>query len=143
MKPTTKTRMLLGIASLIMVAGSLGTQAAAQDLAGSFTLSSQVHWQTAILPPGTYTFTMDRSGPLGQLAISQGTKTVAFVVLQGSSDASTHDKSLMQIVDYRVRSLHLAPLGATYFFPGHKNEREFIARGPRTKIVAEIPVSVK
>jgi hypothetical protein len=135
--------MLLGIASIVIAAGSLGKQAAAQDLAGSFTLPSQVRWQTAILPAGTYTFAMDRSGPLGQLAISQGAKTVAFVVLQGRSDATNHDKSSMQIVNYSVRALHLAPLGVTYFFPGRKNEREFVARGPSVGIAAAIPVSVQ
>lgn len=143
MESTRKTRMLLGIASIIAAAGSLGAQSGSPDLAGSFTLPSQVHWQTAVLPAGEYTFTVDLSGPLGRLAIRQGPKTVAFVVLQDKSEASTNDNSSMLLVGQRVRSLHLAPLGATYYFPGRKNEREFIARRPSPKIVAEIPVWFK
>lgn len=143
MQATRKTRMLLGIASIVIAAGSLGAQAAAQDLAGSFVLPAQVHWQTATLPAGAYTFTADLSGPIGKLRISQGAKVVGFVVLQGKSDASTNDKSSMLVMEQRVRSLHLAPLGVTYYFLGPKNEREFLARRPSTKMMAEIPISVK
>lgn len=144
MKSTREMRMVLSLASIIIAAGSLGAaEAGAPDIAGNFTLPFQVLWQRAILPAGTYTFTMDLTNPVGRLAIRQGTKTIALVVLQGKSDASTHDKSSMQIASDRVRSLHLAPLGVTYFFPAHRNGREVVARAPSLKVMAEIPVAVK
>jgi len=39
------------------------TLASAQEAAGSFTLSHEVHWQKAIVPAGDYRFTLGSSGP--------------------------------------------------------------------------------
>lgn len=143
MQSTKKTRMLLGIAWIAVAAGSLGAAQGPTDLVGSFTLPSQVRWQTAVLPAGSYKFTMDRNGSNTMITIRQGTKGVAMIVLQAFSEASTQGKSSMLIVDHRVRSLHLAPAGATYVFPAHRNERERLEVGASALAAAVIPVSVK
>jgi hypothetical protein len=38
--------------------------ASAQDAAGTFTLTHEVHWQNAVVPAGKYHFTMGASGQL-------------------------------------------------------------------------------
>ena len=37
--------------------------ASAQTARGSFTLSHEVHWQNAVVPAGTYNFSLDPRGP--------------------------------------------------------------------------------
>ncbi|HZW95416.1 MAG TPA: hypothetical protein VFF64_20870 [Candidatus Eremiobacteraceae bacterium] len=37
--------------------------ASAQDAAGTFTLTHEVHWQSAIVPAGKYRFSTETRGP--------------------------------------------------------------------------------
>ena len=43
--------------------------AAAQTANGSFTLSHDVHWQNAVVPAGTYKFSLEPKGPSGLLTL--------------------------------------------------------------------------
>lgn len=143
MQTIRKTGMLLGIASMFVAAGSLGAAAGSQEVAGSFTLPSQVYWQTAVLPAGTYAFTMDLVDAWERITITQGTKTIGYVLLQASGDGSTHDQSSMSIVNQQVRALHLAPMGKTYYFVTGKKQRQMLARSMNRSGVSLIPVSAK
>lgn len=135
-----KTKLFLGVAAMFVAAGSLG----AADLAGSFTLPSEVNWGLATVPAGHYTFTLDNpTGTQKIITIRQGSKGIALILLQAYWEASSSDNSSMQIVDHRVRSLHLASLGVTYDFPGHKNERERLAGGAGSVAAVILPVHVE
>ncbi|HEX7358851.1 MAG TPA: hypothetical protein VF283_00020 [Bryobacteraceae bacterium] len=144
MQSIRKTSMLLGIASIFVAAGSLGAaEVGPSELAGSFTLPSQVYWQRAVLPAGTYAFTMDLVDAWERITITKGTKMIGFVVLQASGDGNTHDQSSLRIVNQQVRALHLAPIGKTYYFATGKKQREMLARNINRSGVALIPVSTK
>src|SRR5271163_2743466 len=43
--------------------------ASAQDAAGTFTLTHEVHWQKAVVPAGEYRFTLGAEGPAGMLTL--------------------------------------------------------------------------
>ena len=47
------------------------TLAAAEDAHGSFTLSSEVHWQNSVLPAGNYTFFIKSNGATEFLIITR------------------------------------------------------------------------
>lgn len=144
MQSIRKTSMLLGIASIFVAAGSLGAaEGEPSGLTGSFTLPSQVYWQRAVLPAGTYTFAIDRDGPWELIAISQGRKTISWVLLQGFDYASTHDHSSMRIENGRVRALHLALIGRTYYFSTGKKQRQVLAGTIHRSGISLVPVSAK
>lgn len=143
MKSIRRVNLFLGLAAMCFAAGSLSAQTA---VVGSFTLPSETHWGTAALPAGDYTFALGYFSTSGikVITISRGKRAVAFVLAQAYSPASSSDRSLMMIREQRVRSLHLASAGATYYFPAHKNDRELLAiRSSVRPGVAVIPVSVK
>ncbi len=126
MKSNAKITLLVSLAAMCFTAGSLG----AATLKGSFTLSGQTHWGLAVLPPGDYTFTLDRiahGSPV--ISVSRGNKVVDIILSPVSSLTSTSGGSSMQIEGNRVRSLHLAPLGETYNYPSPKREKEVLVRG--------------
>lgn len=141
MKPNRKISLLVGMAAVCLTTASLK----AQELTGSFTLPSETRWQTAVLPAGHYNFTFGAlgTGPTKVLTIKRGTKSVAMIVPQGLSSASSSDGSSMLVIEHRVRSLHLAPIGITYTFRPQKNDREFLARRVGVGGVAVVPVSAK
>ena len=126
MKSNRTMTLFLGLAAICLTAGSLG----AADLIGSFTLPSQTYWGSAILPPGSYTFTLGHATPQGLILIRHGTKGVALIMTQSMSSTKLSEASSMQIVGSRVRSLHLGPIGLTYNYPiPKKQEVEMLARG--------------
>ncbi|MGH9582808.1 MAG: hypothetical protein ACRD4O_07730, partial [Bryobacteraceae bacterium] len=112
-----------GIAVICLTAGSLKAQYVGVE--GSFSLPFETHWGMAVLPAGDYAFAMDSTTRI--IAITQGTKHIGMVLAQAFTPASSSGASSMTIVGRRVRSLHLAVLGLTYNFPGHKGESEFLA----------------
>jgi hypothetical protein len=58
-------------AALLVLSGLsvVPTAASAQDAAGSFTLTHEVHWQEAIVPAGKYRFTITANGPAELLTL--------------------------------------------------------------------------
>ncbi len=57
-------RKFASIAVLALVALSLApSPASAQSAHGSFTLPHEVHWQNAVVPAGTYRFSLEPRGP--------------------------------------------------------------------------------
>ncbi|MGH9345155.1 MAG: hypothetical protein ACRD19_15520 [Terriglobia bacterium] len=141
MKSITKLALLAGIAGMCFAAEAFGPIAV-----GGFTLPYQTSWGRAVLPAGHYTFILDRYGyatAQKTILLQQGTKMIAIVLAQVSEPASSSDSSSMGIVNQRVRSLHLAPVGLTYYFPESKKRRELLAGDVRVPGVSAIPVSVK
>lgn len=66
-------RKLASTAVLTLGALSLmPSQASAQSAAGFFTLTHEVHWQNAVVPAGTYRFSLESRGP-SELLTLRGT----------------------------------------------------------------------
>ena len=64
-------------------------QAFAQDAAGTFTLSHEVHWQKAIVPAGEYRFTLGADGPEELLTLRKVSGNAAgFMLLVTDVEAS-------------------------------------------------------
>src|SRR5580693_458025 len=62
--------------------------ASAQDAAGTFTLTHEVHWQNAIVPAGKYRFTV-AGGPAQLLTLSKITgRGASFMLLVIDSETS-------------------------------------------------------
>ena len=75
-KFASTTVLILGALSLVSSA------AAAQTANGSFTLSHDVHWQNAVVPAGTYKFSLEPKGPSGLLTLRNlGGAHEAFLIL--------------------------------------------------------------
>jgi hypothetical protein len=63
-------RKYVYVAALVLSALNFSpSQASAQDAAGTFTLTHEVHWQNAIVPAGKYRFTIGSSGPTEMLTL--------------------------------------------------------------------------
>jgi hypothetical protein len=63
--------------------------ASAQDAAGAFTLTHEVHWQKAVVPAGEYRFTLGSEGPAEMLTLRKVSGNAAgFMLLVTDVEAS-------------------------------------------------------
>ena len=96
--------------------------ASAQEAAGSFTLSHEVHWQNAIVPTGEYRFTLEPSGPSDMLTLRKVSgKGAGFVMLVTDTQPSKpSDLSRLVMVSRSrgsfVEQLQLPEFGVTLHF---------------------------
>ncbi len=121
-----RNRMLVIAAVALAVVCASAVPASAQLVCkGSFTLSQEVHWQTATLPPGDYTFEM------------QSLASPSRIVLRGPNGSSF----ISAIV---ADELRLSPIGRTlrYAVPKPRKETE-VAQAPVTREHILVAVNVK
>jgi hypothetical protein len=95
--------------------------ASAQDAAGSFTLTHEVHWQNAVVPAGTYRFTIQPDGPAAMLTLRNLSGGRSFMMLVvGSEDSKPKDISALVLVPRPggsfVSTLQLPGFGMTLHF---------------------------
>jgi hypothetical protein len=96
--------------------------ASAQDASGTFTLAHEVHWQNAVVPAGTYRFTMGANGPSQLLTLSKVSGSKAgFMLLVNDTDASQpKDASRLVVVSTPegrfVSTMQLPEFGLTLHF---------------------------
>jgi len=95
--------------------------AAAQDAAGTFTLTHEVHWQNAVVPAGTYRFTIEPDGPAAMLTLRNLSGGRSFMMLVvGTEDSKAKDISELVLVTRRagsfVSTLQLPDFGMTLHF---------------------------
>ena len=104
--------------------------ASAQDAAGSFTLSHEVHWQRAIVPTGKYRFTIDTDGPAKLLTLrkSVGNGAAFMMVVTELADSLPADVSRLVIVSRNggsfVQQMQLPEFGVTLHFAVPVESRE-------------------
>ena len=104
--------------------------ASAQDAAGTFTLSHEVHWQNAVVPAGEYRFTLEPSGPAAMLTlrkISGGGK--GFIMMVTDTETSKpSDLSRIVMVSRSsgsfVKEMQLPEFGVTLRFAVPAETRE-------------------
>lgn len=75
------------------------SSASAQSAAGSFTLSHEVHWQNAVVPAGTYKFSLESKGPSELLTLrGVGSTHEGFMILVsdvGQTPAADLDRLIL------------------------------------------------
>jgi hypothetical protein len=95
--------------------------ASAQDAAGSFTLTHEVHWQNAVVPAGTYRFVIEPDGPAAMLTLRNlnGGKSFMMLVVD-TEDSKPKDTSELVMVPRPtgsfVSTLQLPEFGMTLHF---------------------------
>jgi hypothetical protein len=72
--------------------------ASAQDAAGTFTLSHEVHWQNAVVPAGTYHFTIGGSGAFETLTLRKTSGDGAGFMLLVADEDISRPSEVSQIV---------------------------------------------
>jgi len=113
--------------SALNIAPSL---ASAQDVAGTFTLAHEVHWQNAIVPAGTYRFSMGAAGPSELLTLSKISGDGAgFMLLVPDTEVSNpSDVSRLLVVSRTggsfVSTMQLPEFGVTLHFAVPADNRE-------------------
>jgi hypothetical protein len=111
------------IAALVLGALNLAPSiASAQDAAGTFTLTHAVRWQNAVVPAGTYHFTMGTHGPSDLLTLSKiSGGGASFMVLVNDIDAAMASGPSRLLVVSRpegrfVSTMQLPEFGLTLHF---------------------------
>jgi hypothetical protein len=109
----------------------------AQDAAGTFTLTHEVHWLNAVLPAGKYRFMMGAKGPSELLTLSKISGSGAgFMMLVTDTEASKpSDVSQLVVVPGPggsfVSTMQLPEFGVTLHFAVPAETRE-VARSVGT-----------
>jgi hypothetical protein len=102
----------------------------AQDAAGTFTLTHQVHWQNAIVPAGEYRFTVGASGPAEMLTLHTMTGNAASFMLLVTDVGTSQASDLSQLVVISrpsgrfVSTMQLPEFGVTLHFAVPAKTRE-------------------
>jgi len=108
-------RFVLGVA---LVGCLFATAAQAQSrFEGKFTLTNEVHWRAAVLPPGDYSFKLDTARRMIVLSDAHTNKPLAFEAVRIDSDAQNQDSQLVvEVQDNQrvVTSARLAGLGEVF-----------------------------
>jgi hypothetical protein len=104
--------------------------ASAQEAAGSFTLTHEVHWQNAVVPAGEYRFTIGADGPSETLTLRKISGTAAsFLLLVTNVETSLpSDLSQLELVSRVsgsfVSTMRLPEFGMTLHFAVPAETRE-------------------
>ncbi len=104
--------------------------ASAQDAAGSFTLTHEVHWQNAVVPAGKYRFTIGSTGPAEMLTLrSMGDNGTTFMLMVNDTvESRPADASRILVVSRAgqrfVSTMQLPEFGVTLHFAVPAETRE-------------------
>jgi hypothetical protein len=108
-------RFVLGVA---LAVGLFATSAQAQSrFVGKFTLTNEVHWRKAVLPPGDYSLNLDIEQRIIVLSDAHTNKPLALEVVKIDSNARNRDSQLvvtMQGNQRVVTSARLAGFGEVF-----------------------------
>jgi hypothetical protein len=133
-----RNRVLTIAAVAVAVVCASAVPASAQLVCkGSFTLSQEVHWQTATLPPGDYTFEMQSLASPYRI-ILKGPNGSSFISAVVANEEADNDQSML-VVEHRggratIAELRLSPIGRTLRYSAPKPPKETeVAQGPVTR----------
>jgi hypothetical protein len=140
-----RSRSFRLVGTIAMAVGMLclsGRLASAQsEIKGEFTLPSEIHWGRAVLPAGQYSFDL-ASIRAPQLIQVRGEGVSVMLMAQGVGDRPTPTDSALVLVRQGdssfVRSLRLAPLGITLYYPAPKGQVPTMAHVP--EVMQRVPV---
>lgn len=124
-KFASATVLTLGALSLIPSAAS------AQSVRGSFTLSHEVHWQNAVVPAGTYNFSVESKGPSQLLTLRSLSGHEGFMIIVNAVGSSRFsDLNRLEVVSRAgksfVRTMDLPQFETVLHFsvPSESTEKE-------------------
>jgi hypothetical protein len=127
--------LILATAAFIAVTIGAGAAKAQSVQKGTFTLPFEAHWGQAVLPPGQYTFILNKGTLDGTITLRNEARYVGMVMANGFSDWQHVKNSELIAVGtssgYRIRSLRLAEAGITYEYNLPKSKRPVIAEAPQ------------
>jgi hypothetical protein len=140
-------RRFVYAATLILSALSFGPSlASAQDAAGTFTLTHEVHWQNAVVPAGKYHFMIGASGPSELLTLSKiGGRGAGFMLLVTDIDSDIENSqpsglSRLLVVSRPsgsfVSTMQLPEFGMTLHFTVPSENREVAQAAATTTAIA-------
>ncbi|MGA8622048.1 MAG: hypothetical protein WB660_26450 [Candidatus Sulfotelmatobacter sp.] len=115
--------------------------ASAQDAAGTFTLTHEVHWQNAIVPAGKYRFTIGSSGTSEMLMLRNvsGNGTSFMLLVNEAEESQPADLSQLVVVSRSrgsfVSAMQLPKFGLTLHFAVPAEARE-VAQAMGTSAVS-------
>ena len=129
-----KNFRFFGLIALGLLAVSLvPATASAQVFKAYFTLPVETRWGKAVLPPGTYTVTLN-SQAFPNIASVQGERTHILVMPSVVDAGHAPGPCKVFIARFngkaRIRSLQLGTIGATYWYAVPKSELELLAHTP-------------
>jgi hypothetical protein len=121
--------------TIVFTLGALSlmpSPASAQSAHGTFTLSHEVHWQNAVVPAGTYRFSLEPKGPSELLTLHNlGGDRQGFLILVNNVGPSRPDDLDRLVLVSRagksfVRTLELPKFETTLHFnvPAESTEKE-------------------
>ena len=106
------------------------SMASAQEAAGTFTLSHEVHWQNVVVPPGKYRFTIEANGPASMLMLRKlsGNGTGYLMLVRDTEESKSADMSRLVMVSRPsgsfVKQMQLPEFGVTLHFAVPAETRE-------------------
>jgi hypothetical protein len=102
----TSLRKFASTAVLTLGALSLvSTVASAQSARGSFTLPHEVHWQNAVVPAGTYNFSLEPKGPSQLLTLRSLSGRDGFMIMVNAIGSSRFsDLNRLEVVSRAGKS---------------------------------------
>lgn len=139
---TIRISALLRLATVALLAICLNAgRANAQVVAGKFTLPFEAHWGPVTLPPGDYSFTLDKATLDGTITLFRGANAVALISCQGGEE-KRFDRSELILVgnsaSRSIRELHLAKIGMVLTYRPYRPRRDKAAE--EREVAQVIPV---
>jgi hypothetical protein len=110
--------------------------AQAQSLSGKFTLPTEVHWKTVVMPAGNYEFSLQGSGAGSMLVVrSIDTGHSAMLMPVSVSEASASGSDSLQLTRQGgatfVTSFEMGSLGLIFHYPVPSGAAEVASRMPQ------------
>ncbi len=146
MKASRRFRFLTFLSlGLVALALSAGVASAQNVYEGSFTLPFQAQWGKMVLPPGEYSFTLDKGVVDGLVKVRTSERYVGMIFANGISNQSVAEKSELVAVGsegfYQIRALRLSALGIQFEYKIPEGKHQLLAQGPqliRHVLIAQI-----
>lgn len=130
------------VCSLACLAGSFAN---AQISHGTFNLPRETRWGLAVLPPGTYSYTLNNASPQGIITVRAPGSTALINVSAGTEQSPESAASHLLLVteggQTSIREFYLGDLGMTLRFQRPKAKYAILAQTPPQKqrvLVAEV-----
>jgi hypothetical protein len=114
--------------------------ASAQEAVGTFTLTHEVHWQSAVVPAGKYRFTVGAGSPSEMLTLRKVDGSAGFMLLvTGAENSRPADQNQLVVVSRLsgsfVSAMQLPEFGLTLHFAVPSENRE-VAQSVATSTIA-------
>jgi hypothetical protein len=130
--------LVMAVGAVCLTAGLASAQSA---MKGEFTLTSEVHWGRAVLPAGQYSFDLVSTQAPEMIRV-RGEGVNVMLMAQAVGDRPIPTDSALVLVrqgdNKVVRSLRLAPLGISLYYPSPKNQTASVAQVP--EVTQRVPV---